>query len=74
MVTFDTLDGDESEYEETIISGTCNFCRHLNMSEFIKHTCKAFPDGIPPDIWLGKNNHTKPYPGDNGVRFEKVTQ
>lgn len=46
----------------------CVYCKH-------KHdtggTCEAFPDGIPEKILLNKSDHTKPYPGDGGVRFEK---
>lgn len=33
--------------------------------------CKAFPDGIPDEIAYGDNKHLKPYPGDNGIQFEK---
>ena len=32
--------------------------------------CEAFPQGIPEEIWVGEFDHTKPYPGDNGIRFE----
>ena len=45
----------------------CLFCTHLSKSE---QKCKAFPDGIPDEIWKGENNHTKPVIGDNGIRFE----
>lgn len=33
--------------------------------------CKAFPDGIPDEISYGTNLHTEPYPGDNGIQFER---
>ncbi len=45
----------------------CVFCKHLIDSE----QCQAFPFGIPREIYpLGKFDHTKPYPSDNGIRFE----
>ena len=42
--------------------------------------CSAFPDGIPniiiATIWDGDRplpafDHTEPYPGDNGIQYEK---
>lgn len=36
------------------------------------HVCKAFPKGIPFSILRGEFDHTKPYEGDNGVRFEPI--
>jgi hypothetical protein len=35
--------------------------------------CEAFPypKGIPDEINSGKNDHTTPYPGDNGIRYER---
>jgi len=58
------------------ISKICTKCKHFNSGsiDFDKNiigTCKAFPNGIPHAIWLGKNNHKKPYRGDNGVQFEE---
>lgn len=33
--------------------------------------CEAFPNGIPDEIAYGTNKHLKPFPGDNGIRFER---
>lgn len=34
--------------------------------------CEAYPNGIPEEIRLGKNDHKKPYPGDNGIQYEPI--
>ena len=45
----------------------CALCKHYkgNLS------CKAF-EKIPEDIYTGEVSHKKPYPGDNGIRFEPI--
>lgn len=48
------------------LSEVCTFCKHYKS----KHTCTAFPQGIPEVIWVGVNNHRKPFAGDNGIQFE----
>jgi len=53
-------------------SPVCSYCRHLDRTS-TKRRCKAFPNGIPLQIWLGTNRHTEPYPGDHGIRFEPKT-
>ena len=54
--------------------GACIFCKHMHADG---RSCDAFRDGIPDDLRfsdLGSNkppyDHRKPYPGDNGIRFE----
>lgn len=38
----------------------------------IEHpVCKAFPGGIPDEIAFGDNLHLEPFPGDNGIQYEK---
>jgi hypothetical protein len=46
----------------------CLRCRHYRG----RTKCAAFPDGIPERILDGKSDHTRPYPGDNGIRFESI--
>jgi len=62
-----------------LISKVCSKCKNydpksFNLKKGIIGTCKAFPDGIPEDIWLGKVDHKKPYPRDNGIRFEEIEE
>jgi hypothetical protein len=51
----------------------CFDCRHLYPGERGKPMrCKAFPERIPSQIGLNEHDHHKPYPGDNGIRFEPI--
>ncbi len=59
----------DKTFEIPIYSSVCTLCRHLQDIE--AHRCLAF-DKIPDIIWLGDNDHTEPYPGDNGIQFEPV--
>lgn len=45
----------------------CAGCKHKDPKG---RKCKAFPEGIPEKIAVGDHDHTKPYPGDNGFRYE----
>lgn len=49
----------------------CSVCANLIDPELWQ--CRAFPDGIPAAILTGAFDHTKPYLGDHGVRFEPET-
>ena len=50
-------------------------CKHFigirTVGKHAQFVCKAFSKGIPEDITYGTNLHLKPYPGDNGIQFEK---
>lgn len=46
----------------------CAGCLHFDSNY---QACPAFPNGIPTAILEGENNHSEPFPGDNGIRFER---
>lgn len=48
----------------------CSRCVHYDRAEPGKTRCSAFPRGIPIDILTGRIDHSKPYSGDGGIRFE----
>jgi hypothetical protein len=49
----------------------CSECVHFKPNKRGPLQCLAFKE-IPHDIISGAHDHKKPYPGDNGVRFEKI--
>jgi len=62
---------DDREVNIPIVSRVCTFCEYLDTSKG-KRICKAFPKGIPMEIWLGKNKHLKPIKGQgNDLVFKK---
>ena len=46
----------------------CTICRHLRDDR--RWTCAAFPKGIPAAILTNRADHTLPFPGDKGIRFD----
>lgn len=55
-----------------MISRQCRNCALRIESFDEKNICAAFPDGIPEAIITGEVDHSKPYPGDNGFRYEPL--
>ena len=51
----------------SINGARCNRCRFVADDG---RDCRAFPQGIPIAILSGKFDHSKPYRGDHGIRFE----
>jgi len=57
---------------EPDMSRQCLNCKHLFKGGKWGIACDAFPEEIPDDILDGGEfDHTKPFPGDNGIRFEE---
>lgn len=52
------------------IKPSCATCIHR--SKILSGSCLAFPEGIPMEILTGKNDHKKPFDGDNGIQFEAI--
>ncbi len=63
-----TLDKDFEWYPYSNCLRCLHFSLETNRPNY--HTCKAFPQGIPYEIWSGENEHKKPYTGDKGIQFE----
>lgn len=52
------------------IEPKCTECVHFIEEKGAK--CEAFPEGIPEAIWVGSYDHTKPFFGDGGIRYEPI--
>lgn len=52
------------------ISPQCVTCANL-LDAGAKRQCKAYPNGIPDEVWTGLINHRRPYQGDNGIQYER---
>lgn len=61
------LDGEDAFLPPYSIQ--CGGCAHL--LDASRRTCTAFAQGIPAAIWLGQHDHTQPYEGDGGIRYER---
>ncbi len=54
------------------IENSCSRCKHKHVG---KTTCDAYPvdpPGRPMEIVEGEHDHTTPFPGDHGIRFEPL--
>ncbi len=62
------FDGDE--YLGFYFSSQCYNCSHYDSNQ-MSHICKAYPQGIPSEIWTGKVIHNTPYKQDNDIVYKK---
>jgi hypothetical protein len=58
--------------EDTYFGSICLICQNITNKK--KRLCKAFPDGIPLEIYKGEFLHTKYYEGDNGIKFKPIKE
>ena len=56
---------------EMEVNVQCHGCKHRDFK--FAAVCAAYPKGIPPAIFDGPHDHTKPYKGDGGTMYEPVT-
>lgn len=63
----------------------CLSCKHFIFDDTIVPKCEAFPEiverkeeffpcAIPHVIFAEQFDHTKPYPGDNGIQYEPIDE
>ncbi len=48
----------------------CLACQRLRRPVRGRLACAAFPGGIPTTLLGASADHSEPYPGDHGIRFE----
>lgn len=60
---------DEQGWPVVTPPSQCQTCRHRRF-DADGITCDAFTIQIPIPILAGQFDHTEPYPGDGGVRYE----
>ena len=53
----------------TLFAPQCVTCARLTSTSG-NWTCQAFARGIPREILMREADHTKPYPGDGGLRYK----
>lgn len=52
----------------------CLICKHFYRTSDHKSGCKAFLDKTPLEMIEPELDHLNPYPGDNGIQFEPISQ
>jgi EAL domain-containing protein (putative c-di-GMP-specific phosphodiesterase class I) len=59
-------DGQHLAMMPVVLSEQCATCKHWTRNM----QCEAFPELIPEAIRSGQFDHTRPFEGDHGIRYE----
>ena len=55
-----------------VIFPQCLYCKnYIGRTKDGIHTCKAFPEGIPKEVFWNKIDHKNSIAGDNGILYEE---
>ena len=77
---------DDREFDVPALSPVCTWCARFRGRDgrddapdpypgaYRVGCCDAFPERIPLPIWIGAHDHTTPYRGDGGLRFEPARE
>ena len=57
-----------------VVFSQCMDCKNYIGKKDDAFCCKAFPEGIPDDIFWSKKYHVEHIEGDNGYQFEKIDE
>ena len=57
-----------------VVFSQCMDCKNYIGKKDDAFCCKAFPEGIPDDIFGNKKYHVEYIEGDNGYQFEKIDE
>lgn len=70
---FDCID--DRIFNRVIYSPVCAYCANLisGLDDTGAAKCAAF-ERIPKEIWIGDNDHRRPYPGDHGIQFKPKSE
>ena len=70
------FEGKEKETMTQFAPPICISCKHYHYARNRNRmpdtrTCKAFPDGIPKQVYYMEHDHRQPFKGDRGIVYEE---
>lgn len=61
------------DVKRMVIFSKCFDCKNcIEKTENDIFVCRAFPDGIPEDVFWNRIDHTENIEGDNGIKYEEI--